>query len=129
VLEKIAEMLDDMHSPPSQLNRTTQPVELTVAVTFQASLCDLEDEVKRWTYEGRQPRLSRTQSIIAKTLGSTTLSPTECRLRQLNIGPSMWRTDREETYYVRFTLGPRSLLKRKARTRPRSWSRTWRPKS
>jgi hypothetical protein len=45
VLEKIAEMLDDMHSPPSQLNRTTQPVELTVAVTFQASLCDLEDEV------------------------------------------------------------------------------------
>jgi hypothetical protein len=45
VLDEIAQILDDMHLPPSQLNRTTQPVELTVAVTFQASLCDLSDQV------------------------------------------------------------------------------------
>ena len=45
VLDQVAVILDDMHLPPSQLNRTTQFVELTVAVTFQASLCDFDGTV------------------------------------------------------------------------------------
>ena len=42
---KIAIILDDMHLPPSKLDRDNDPVEVTVAVTLQASLCDLDDEV------------------------------------------------------------------------------------
>ena len=45
VLDKIAEILDDMHNPPPRLNRTNDPVVVTVAITFQASLDDLNDEV------------------------------------------------------------------------------------
>ena len=44
VLDKIAEILDDMHHPPSKLDRDTDPVEVTVAVTLQVSLCDLENQ-------------------------------------------------------------------------------------
>ena len=45
VLDKIAVILDDMHNPPSKLDRANDPVEVTVAVTLQASLCDLSTEV------------------------------------------------------------------------------------
>jgi hypothetical protein len=45
VLDKIAEILDDMHLPPSKLDRDTDPVEITVAVSLQASLCDLDTVV------------------------------------------------------------------------------------
>lgn len=45
VLEKLAEILDDMHNPPPRLDRDNDPLEVTVAVTFQASLCDLDDTV------------------------------------------------------------------------------------
>ena len=45
VLNKIAEILDDMHSPPGRLDRGNDSVEVTVAVTLQASLCDLGDQV------------------------------------------------------------------------------------
>ncbi len=45
VLDKIAEILDDMNHPPSKLDRDNDPVEVTVAVTLQAGLCDLEDQV------------------------------------------------------------------------------------
>ena len=45
VLDKIAIILDDMHLPPTKLDRDNDHVEVTVAVTLQASLCDLGDEV------------------------------------------------------------------------------------
>jgi hypothetical protein len=45
VLDQIAVILDDMHNPPSKLDYSNDPVEVTVAVTLQASLCDLEDQV------------------------------------------------------------------------------------
>ena len=45
MLDKIADILDDMHHPPSKLDRDNDPVEVTVAVTLQASLCDLDTEV------------------------------------------------------------------------------------
>ena len=45
VLDKIAEILDDMHLPPSKLDQDSDPAEVTVAVTLQASLCDLENQV------------------------------------------------------------------------------------
>jgi hypothetical protein len=45
VLDKIAEILDDMHHPPSKLERSNDDAEVVVAVTLQASLCDLGDEV------------------------------------------------------------------------------------
>ena len=34
-----------LSQPPSKLDRDTDPVEITVAVTLQASLCDLDNEV------------------------------------------------------------------------------------
>ncbi len=45
VLDKIAEILDDMSHPPSKLERGNDDAEVVVAVTLQASLCDLGDEV------------------------------------------------------------------------------------
>ena len=45
VLNKIAEILDDMHLPPSKLDQDSEPADVTVAVTLQASLCDLENQV------------------------------------------------------------------------------------
>jgi len=45
VLNKVAEILDDMHNPPSKLDQDSDPAEITVAVTLQASLCDLENQV------------------------------------------------------------------------------------
>jgi hypothetical protein len=45
VLDKIATILDDIHHPPSKLDRDTDPVEVTVAVTLKVSLCDLDNEV------------------------------------------------------------------------------------
>jgi len=45
VLDKIAEILDDMHNPPTKLDQDSEPAEVTVAVTLQASLCDLENQV------------------------------------------------------------------------------------
>ena len=45
VLDKIAIILDDMHNPPSKLDQNNDHVEVTVAVTLQASLCDLGTEV------------------------------------------------------------------------------------
>ena len=45
VLSQVAVILDDMHNPPTKLDRDNDPVEVTVAVTLQASLCDLGDEV------------------------------------------------------------------------------------
>lgn len=44
VLDRIAEILDDMSHPPSKLERDNDDAEV-VAVTLQASLCDLGDEV------------------------------------------------------------------------------------
>ena len=44
VLDKIAEILDDMSHPPSKLERGNDDAEVVVAVTLQASLCDLGDE-------------------------------------------------------------------------------------
>jgi hypothetical protein len=34
-----------LSQPPSKLDRNSDPVEVTVAVTLQASLCDLDNEV------------------------------------------------------------------------------------
>jgi len=45
VLNQVAIILDDMHLPPSKLDRDTDPAEVTVAVSLQASLCDLDTEV------------------------------------------------------------------------------------
>ncbi len=45
VLDKIAEILDDICHPPSKLDRDSEPAEVTVAVTLKASLCDLENQV------------------------------------------------------------------------------------
>jgi hypothetical protein len=45
VLNQIADILDDIHHPPNRLDRDSEPVEVTVAVTLQASLCDLENHV------------------------------------------------------------------------------------
>jgi hypothetical protein len=45
VLEKIAEILDDMSHPPGKLSCNNEDSEVVVAVTLQASLCDLNDEV------------------------------------------------------------------------------------
>jgi hypothetical protein len=45
VLDRVAIILDDMHNPPSKLDRNNDPVEVTVAVTLQASLCDHAGEV------------------------------------------------------------------------------------
>ncbi len=45
VLNKVAEILDDMCNPPSKLDQDSDPAEVTVAVTLQASLCDLENQV------------------------------------------------------------------------------------
>ena len=45
VLNQVAIILDDMHLPPSKLDRDTDPAEITVAVTLRVSLCDLDTEV------------------------------------------------------------------------------------
>ena len=45
MLDKIAIILDDIHHPPSKLDRNSEPAEVTVAVTLKASLCDLDTEV------------------------------------------------------------------------------------
>jgi len=45
VLNKVAEILNDMCNPPSKLDQDSDPAEVTVAVTLQASLCDLENQV------------------------------------------------------------------------------------
>ena len=45
VLDQVAIILDDMRLPPSRLDRDNDHAEVTVAVTFQASLCDLDDTV------------------------------------------------------------------------------------
>ena len=45
VLNKIAEILDDMHNPPAKLDRDSEPVDVAVAVTLRVSLCDLDNEV------------------------------------------------------------------------------------
>ena len=45
VLDKIAIILDDMYLPPGKLERDNDPVEITVAVSLQASLCDLDNDV------------------------------------------------------------------------------------
>ena len=42
---RLPSILDDMHNPPAKLDQDNDPVEVTVAVTLQASLCDLEHEV------------------------------------------------------------------------------------
>jgi hypothetical protein len=44
VLNQIAIIMDDMCSPPGKLDQGNDPVEVTVAVTLQASLCDPGDE-------------------------------------------------------------------------------------
>ena len=45
VLNKIAEILDDMHLPPARLDRDSEPIEVTVAVTMRVSLCDIDNQV------------------------------------------------------------------------------------
>ena len=45
VLNQIAAILDDMHLPPSKLDQSNDPLEITVAVRLQASLCDEDDGV------------------------------------------------------------------------------------
>lgn len=45
VLNRVAIILDDMHLPPTKLDRDNDPVEVTVAVTMKASLSDLGTEV------------------------------------------------------------------------------------
>ena len=45
VLDKIAIILDDIHHPASKLDQDNEHVEVTVAVTLQVSLCDLENQV------------------------------------------------------------------------------------
>lgn len=45
VLDKIAVILDDMKRPPGKLDRGNDHVEVTVAVTLQAGLDNLDDEV------------------------------------------------------------------------------------
>jgi hypothetical protein len=45
VLDKITEILDDMSHFPSKLERGNDDAEVVVAITLQASLCDLGDEV------------------------------------------------------------------------------------
>jgi hypothetical protein len=45
VLNKLAAVLDDMCNPPAKLDHDSEPVEITVAVTMQASLCDLDTQV------------------------------------------------------------------------------------
>jgi hypothetical protein len=45
VLDNISDILDDIHHPPGKLDRDSDPVEVTVAVTLKASLCDLDNEV------------------------------------------------------------------------------------
>jgi hypothetical protein len=45
VLDKIAEILDDICHPPGKLDRDSEPAEVSVAVTLKASLCDLDTEV------------------------------------------------------------------------------------
>ena len=45
VLDKIAEILDDMHHPPARLDQNSEPLNVAVTVTLQVSLCDLENQV------------------------------------------------------------------------------------
>ena len=45
VLNKIAEILDDMHLPPARLDQNSEPLDVAVAVTLRVSLCDLDNEV------------------------------------------------------------------------------------
>ena len=45
VLNKIAEILDDMHHPPARLDQNSEPLDVAVAVTLRVSLCDLETVV------------------------------------------------------------------------------------
>jgi hypothetical protein len=45
VLNKIAEILDDMHDPPARLDQNSEPLDVAVAVTLRVSLCDLETVV------------------------------------------------------------------------------------
>jgi len=45
VLDKIAKILDDMSRTPNKLAHGNDEAEIVVAVTLQASLCDLEDKV------------------------------------------------------------------------------------
>ena len=73
VLDKIAEILDDMHNPPSKLDQDSDPAEVTVAVTLQASLCDLENRSTSWTCGGQQRRPWKMQFIITKRRASITV--------------------------------------------------------
>jgi len=45
MLHKIAKILDDMSHTPNKLVNGNDEAEIVVAVTLQANLCDLEDEV------------------------------------------------------------------------------------
>ena len=45
VLNKIAEILDDMHLPPTRLDQNSEPLDVAVAVILRVSLCDLDNEV------------------------------------------------------------------------------------
>jgi len=45
VLNKIAEILDDIHLPPVKLDQNSEPLDVAVAVTLRVSLCDLDNEV------------------------------------------------------------------------------------
>lgn len=45
VLNKIAEILDDMYLPPVRLDQNSEPLDVAVAVTLRVSLCDLDTEV------------------------------------------------------------------------------------
>ena len=45
MLDKIAKILDDMSHSPCKLSHVNDEAEVVVAVTLQASLCDLEDEI------------------------------------------------------------------------------------
>ena len=45
MLNRLAIILDDIHNPPSKLDESNDPVEITVAVRMEASLCDEDDQV------------------------------------------------------------------------------------
>ena len=45
VLNKIAEILDDIHLPPVKLDQNSEPLDVAVAVILRVSLCDLDNEV------------------------------------------------------------------------------------
>ena len=45
VLNRLAIILDDIHNPPNKLDQENDPVEITVAVRLQVSLCEPGDQI------------------------------------------------------------------------------------